>query len=69
MINYTSWPIILSNMKAIGSMTLEELHWQSEAGQKNGQTGKLYAPKLLRLKTTDMSGSMMNDGVIWVIVI
>jgi hypothetical protein len=38
MINYTSWPIILSNMKAIGPMTLEELHWQSEAGQTNGKT-------------------------------
>jgi hypothetical protein len=38
MINYTSWPIILSNMKAIGPMTLEELHWQSEAGQTNRKT-------------------------------
>jgi hypothetical protein len=38
MINYTSWPITLSNMKAIGPMTLEELHWQSEAGQTNGKT-------------------------------
>jgi len=29
MVNYTSWPIILPNMKAIGTLTSEKLHSQS----------------------------------------
>jgi hypothetical protein len=32
MINYTSWPIILPNMKVIGPTNAEELHSQSETG-------------------------------------
>jgi hypothetical protein len=40
MVNYTSWPIILPNMKAIWSMTSEELHSQSEVGRTNKQTNK-----------------------------
>ena len=38
MINYTSWPIILPNMKVIGPTNSEELHSQSETGQTNQKT-------------------------------
>ena len=40
MINYTSGPITILNMKAIRRMTSEELNSQSEAGQTNRQTNK-----------------------------
>jgi hypothetical protein len=92
MINYTSWPIILSNMKAIGPMTLEELHWQSEAGQTNGKTicpqtialednwyvwfndewwchlSDCYVQRWMMVSFEWLLCSTMNDGVIWVIV-
>jgi len=38
MINHTSCPIILPNMKVIRPMTTEELHLQSKAGRTNEQT-------------------------------
>jgi len=39
MVNYTSWPITLPNMKAIKQTTAEVLHSQSE---EDGQTDKPY---------------------------
>jgi hypothetical protein len=49
MINYTSWLIILPDMKAIGPMTSEELHSQREVGwtheqRKEGTNAQTYAP-------------------------
>jgi hypothetical protein len=44
MINYTSWPIILLNMKTVRPTTSEELRSQSEAEQMNEWTSKNYMP-------------------------
>jgi len=38
MINYTSWLIILPNMKTIGPMTSEKSHSQNEVGRTNKWT-------------------------------
>jgi hypothetical protein len=40
MINYTSWPIILPNMKVIRPTTSEEMHSQKEERWKNEWTDK-----------------------------
>ena len=44
MINYTSWLIILPNMKAVGPTTSEELHSQNERmnEQTNEHNGKMF---------------------------
>ena len=53
MINNASWPIILPNMKAIASLTTEELHLQMK---QDGQTNERTHQKTICPPVPEMDG-------------